>query len=108
MSLIKLAFDAHPIIVINKTDSNAGSSKTLNKRNFAAVGVGGTTGFAAKELVEQGSKIHPKIPVFDKTKLSHRYGSRMASVGGAMIGAGATFAMMKKHDKDKTPNMYMF
>lgn len=108
MSLVKLAFDAQHPIIINVNDPNAGSSKNLNKRNFAAAAIGGTAGFAAKEIVEQGSKIHPKIPVFDKGKLSHRYGSRMASVGGAMIGAGATFATMKKHTKDKSPEIYTF
>jgi hypothetical protein len=109
MGLIKLATNNQPIIVINhQGDPTAGSSKNLNTRNLIAAGIGGTTGFAAKELVEQGSKIHPKIPTFDKLKLSHRYGSRMASVGGAILGAGSVFAAMKKKKHDNTSNMYMF
>jgi len=102
MSLIKLAYEMqqNPIFIVNhNTDGN--SSKTLNKRNFAAAGVGATLGFGAKEAVDH-------LKGFNKEKILHRYGSRMAGVGGAMLGAGATFAYMKKHSKDQAPDMFMY
>jgi hypothetical protein len=45
---------------------------------------------------------------FNKEKILHRYSSRMAGVSGALLGAGATFAYMKKHNKDQSPDIYMY
>lgn len=110
MSLIKLAIEQtnkQPIIVINQqTDPMSGSSKALNTRNFLAAGVGGTTGFATKELIEQGSKLTSKIPTFNKANMSHRYASRMGSIVGGLVGAGSVYALTKKKKENKPPSMY--
>lgn len=100
MSLIKLAYT--PIIVVNNQGDTAGSSKTFSLKNAAAIGVGGVTGFAGKELIE-----HPKVfPKFDKLKMSHRLGSRMASVAGGFLGAATAYKLMKKKQDDSTMQMY--
>ena len=97
MSLIKLA--SHNIIVINKQDPNAGSSKTFNPRNIAAATAAGIGGFAGNEAVEH-------LPKFNKEIMSHRFGRRMAGVGGAFLGAATTYGLMHKHKKDKNNDMY--
>jgi hypothetical protein len=100
MSLIKLAMQ--PLVIINKTDPNAGSSKTLNAKNVSAAVVGGTTGFALKEGIE-------KLPGFNKNIMSHRYGSRMGSVIGGFAGAAATYGLLNKNKKqqNQSPKFYM-
>ena len=98
MSLIKLA--SIPIIVVNnQSDQTQCTSKTFSPRNAAAALVGGTTGFAAGEVVE-------KIPKFNKDLLSHRYGRRLAQTGGAFLGAATLYKMMKRKEGDKTSRMY--
>jgi hypothetical protein len=98
MSLVKLA--AMPLLVINNSDPNAGSSKTFNAKNVAAAAVGGTTGFALSDAIEQ----HPK---FDKKIMSHRYGRRMGSVMGGFVGAATTYALLHKKKQEQKPNFYM-
>lgn len=99
MGLIKLA--SSPIIVINKSDPNAGSSKTFNTRNVAAATAGAVGGFAGQEAVEH-------LPNFDKLKMSHRFGRRMGTAAGAFIGAAGTYSLLKKHQKDKKPDMIFY
>lgn len=99
MSLIKLA--TIPIIVVNQSDpTQQGSSKTFSVRNAAAAVTGGTTGFLAGEGIE-------KIRGFDKTKLLHRYGRRLAQTGGAFLGAASLYKLMKRSKTDSEPRMYM-
>jgi hypothetical protein len=94
MSIIKLA--SQPIIVVNHDSGN--SSKTLSSKNVAAALAGTTTGFAAREGIS-------KIPKFNETKLLHRYGKRMGTAVGGLIGASAAYkALNKRHE----PQMYMF
>jgi hypothetical protein len=101
MSLIKLAMQ--PLVIVNKTDPNAGSSKTLNPKNVAAAVVGGTTGFGLKEAIE-------KLPNFNKDLMSHRYASRMGSVLGGFAGAAATYGVLNRKNKqqDQSPKFYMY
>ena len=96
MSLIKLA--STPILVINHTDPNSGSSKTFSPRNALAVGVGGTTGFATKEVIEH-------IPKFNKLKMPHRFASRMGSVAGGFLGAATVYKALNKKKED-TAELY--
>ena len=98
MSLVKLA--AMPLLVINNTDPNAGSSKTFNTKNVAAAAIGGTTGFALSDAIE-----HTKG--FDKTKLLHRYGRRMGSIVGGFAGAAGTYALLHNKQKEQEPKFYM-
>lgn len=114
MSIVKLAAlqqplaplqPQRPLVVINKTDPNAGSSKTLNPKNVAAAVVGGTTGFGLKELVE-----HPNFMGYNKALRSHRYASRMGSVLGGFAGAAATYGILNHNKKlqDQKPQFYMY
>lgn len=100
MSLIKLAYQlqSNPIIVVNQHDDGS-SSKSLNKRNIGAAVAGGTLGFAAKEAVDH-------MKGFNKERILHRYGSRMAGVGGAMLGASAVYSYVKHKNKDQSPTIY--
>lgn len=95
MSLIKLALLQQPLVVVNKTDPNAGYSKTLNPKNVAAAVVGGTTGFGLKEVIEK------KLPNFNKDLMSHRYASRMGSVLGGFAGAAATYGVLNRKNKQQ-------
>ena len=106
MSLVKLA----SIIVVNKpADPNSGSSKTFSPRNFAAAAIGGTTGFASKEAVEEHMpQLSKHLPKFDKTKLSHRYASRMGSVLGGFAGAATTYKLMHNDKNNQEPKFYMY
>jgi hypothetical protein len=99
MSIIKLA--SIPVIVVNHHDSNNGSSKTFSPRNAAAALIGGTSGFAAGEIIE-------KIPGFNsKEKMLHRYGKRLGQTGGAFLGAASLYKILKRKNNDEEPRMYM-
>lgn len=103
MSLIKLALANTPIIVVNKpADPNSGSSKTFSPKNVAAAAIGGTTGFALSDAIEQG-----RFGKFDKTKMLHRYGRRMGSIVGGFAGAAGIYALLNKKKKEQEPNFYM-
>ena len=104
MSLIKLAYT--PIVVINNNDPAQGSSKTFSTRNVAATGAGTIGGFAAQEAIEQHM---PKIglPKFDPEKLSHRFGKRIGTAGGAFVGAAGVYQYLKHKNKDKEPDVYL-
>lgn len=101
MSLIKLAIQNTPIILINNpVDSSQGSSKTFSPKNVGAAIVGGTTGFGASELVQ-------KIPGFKSDTLLGRYGKRMASVLGGFAGAATLYSLVNKKNKEHKPQFHM-
>lgn len=100
MSLIKLAIQNTPIILINNTDPSQGSSKTFSPKNVGAAVVGGTTGFTASELVQ-------KIPGFKSDTVLGRYGKRMASVLGGFAGAATLYSLMNKRKKEHRPQFHM-
>ena len=100
MSLIKLAYT--PIIVVSKhDDANTGSSKSFSKRNIAATATGALTGFAAQEGIEH-------LPGFNKELISHRLGRRLGSVAGAFAGAAGLYGIIKKREKDHTPDVIIY
>lgn len=101
MSLIKVALLQNtPIIVVNKQDSNTGSSKTFNSRNVAATAAGALGGFGAQEVIENHL---PKIGLkaFDKTKFSNRLIRRLGTTAGAFTGAASVYQYLKHKNKDK-------
>ena len=91
MSIVKLA-----------ADDSYQNTKSLTGKNIAAAGAGTTLGFAANELIQ-------KIPHYDDAKLLHRYGKRMGTAAGALIGAAGVYkALSHKHKKDDGSRFYMY
>ena len=97
MSLIKLAYS--PIIVVNHTDPNSGTSKTFNGRNITAATAGALGGFAASEGIEH-------IPKFNPAKLSHRFGRKMGIAAGAFAGAAGAYSLLKKKKEDSSDLLF--
>ena len=91
MSIVKLA---------NEMDDQ--NTKSLTGKNIAAAATGTTLGFAANELAQ-------KIPHYDDTKMLHRYGRRMGTAAGALIGAAGVYKMLSnKHKQDDGSRFYMY
>ena len=97
MSIIKLAQMPMP-----QKNEESFNPKALTGKNIAAAATGTTLGFAANELVE-------KLPGYNKDAWLHRYGRRMATAGGALIGAAGVYkALSHKHKKDDGSRFYMY
>ena len=103
MSLVKLATISNPIVLaVPQPDLDANSSRALNARNIAAVAAGTTAGFGASELLERKF-----IKNFDKSKLSHKYFSRMGGATAGLLGAASVYKIMKPKKQDDNLRLYM-
>ena len=45
---------------------------------------------------------------FNDKLRSHRFGKRMGTAAGAFIGAAGVYSALKKHQKDKNPDIMFY